>query len=197
MNQDQKIRARYSTCTRRKFNLNLSLIALASAITGGKIMAGDPLQSSQLTLEESLEIALRAIGSDVTKAVADKLAKGVVGLPTLNVHLRNANMTAADAKLIATALDRTPIFELARLGSFSLSYNAIGDEGAKNLANSLPATLTELGLVGCSIGDRGGKAILDWAKHANGLHMICIEDNNMSDEMRKQFSSLIGMSVFV
>jgi hypothetical protein len=29
------------------------------------------------------------------------------------------------------------------------------------------------------------------------LHMICIEDNNMSDEMRKQFSSLIGMSVFV
>ena len=197
MNQDQKITARYSTCTRRKFNLNLSVIALALAITGGKIMAGDPLQSSQLTLEESLEIALRAIGSDVTKAVADKLAKGVVGLPTLNVHLRNANMTAADAKLIANALDRTPVLELARLGSFSLSYNAIGDEGAKSLANSLPATLTELGLVGCSIGDRGGKAILDWAKHANGLHMICIEDNNMSDEMRKQFSSLIGMSVFV
>ena len=160
-------------------------------------MAGDTLQSSQLTLEESLEIALRAIGSDLTKAVADNLAKGVIGLPTLNVHLRNANMTAADAKLIANALDRTPVVELARLGSFSLSYNAIGDEGAKNLANSLPATLTELGLVGCSIGDRGGKAILDWAKHANGLHMICIEDNNMSDEMRKQFSSLIGMSVFV
>ena len=197
MNQGQKIKAHYSTCTRRKFSLNLGVISLALAITGGKIIAGDTLQSSQLTLEESLEIALRAIGSDLTKAVADNLAKGVIGLPTLNVHLRNANMTAADAKLIANALDRTPVLELARLGSFSLSYNAIGDEGAKNLANSLPATLTELGLVGCSIGDRGGKAILDWAKHANGLHMICIEDNNMSDEMRKQFSSLIGMSVFV
>jgi len=167
------------------------------AITGGKIMAGDTLQSSQLALEESLEIALRAIGSDVTNAVADNLAKGVVGLPTLNVHLRNANMTAADAKTIANALDRTPVFELARLGSFSLSYNAIGDEGAKNLANSLPATLTELGLVGCSIGDRGGKAILDWAKHASGLHMICIEDNKMSDEMRKHFGRLKGVSVFV
>ena len=159
-------------------------------------MAGDTLQSSQLTLEESLEIALRAIGSDVTKAVADNLAKGVIGLPTLNVHLRNANMTADDAKLIANALDRTPVLELARLGS-SLSYNAIGDEGAKSLANSLPATLTELGLVGCSIGDRGGKAILDWAKHANGLHMICIEDNKMSDEMRKHFGRLKGVSVFV
>ena len=197
MNYDGKIKVRHSTCTRRKFSLNLGVIALALAITGEKIMAGDPLQSSQLTLEESLEIALRAIGSDVTKAVADKLAKGVVGLPTLNVHLRNANMTAADAKLIANALDRTPIFELARLGSFSLSYNAIGDQGAKNLADSLPTTLTELGLVGCSIGDRGGKAILDWAKHAHGLHMICIEDNKMSDQMRKHFGRLKGVSVFV
>jgi hypothetical protein len=87
LNQDQKIKTHYSTCTRRKFSLNLGVISLALAITGGKIMAGDTLQSSQLTLEESLEIALRAIGSDVTKAVADNLAKGVVGLPTLNVHL--------------------------------------------------------------------------------------------------------------
>ena len=160
-------------------------------------MAGDTLQSSQLTLEESLEIALRAIGSDLTKAVADNLAKGVIGLPTLNVHLRNANMTAADAKLIANALDRTPVLELARLGSFSLSYNAIGDEGASTLAASLPATLTELGLVGCSIGDQGGGAILEWAKYAIGLRMICIEDNSMSAQMHKQFASLRGMSVFV
>jgi hypothetical protein len=27
--------------------------------------------------------------------------------------------------------------------------------------------------------------------------MICIEDNSMSDQMRKQFGSLRGMSVFV
>ena len=154
--------------------------------------------------EFKLDAVSLVLEQEYTKAEASRslginpnlIAKGVVGLPTLNVHLRNANMTAADAKIIANALDRTPVFELARLGSFSLSYNAIGDEGAKNLADSLPATLTELGLVGCSIGDRGGKAILDWAKHANGLQMICIEDNKMSDEMRKHFGRLKGVSIF-
>ena len=197
MSQYQEIKRGHSTYTRRGFGLTFGAASFALTTTAGTLMASNSLQSSELSLEESLQIALRAIGSDVANAAADHLAKSAVSSAALNLHLRNAQMTAADVKLIANALDRTSVSELARLVSFSLSYNAIGDEGAKNLANSLPATLTELGLVGCSIGDRGGKAILDWAKHANGLHMICIEDNNMSDEMRKQFSSLIGMSVFV
>jgi hypothetical protein len=161
------------------------------------MMAGNSLQSTELTLEEILQVALRKIGSDVTKTAADNLARIAVSSAALNLHLRNAKMTAADVKLIANALDRTPVSELARLVSFSLSYNAIGDEGASTLAASLPATLTELGLVGCSIGDQGGGAILEWAKYANGLRMICIEDNSMSDQMRKQFGSLRDMSVFV
>ena len=197
MSKYQEIKRGHSTYTRRGFGLTFGAASFALTTTAGTLMASNSLQSSELSLEESLQIALRAIGSDVANAAADHLAKSAVSSAALNLHLRNAQMTAADVKLIANALDGTSVSELARLVSFSLSYNAIGDEGAKNLANSLPATLTELGLVGCSIGDRGGKAILDWAKHANGLHMICIEDNNMSDEMRKQFSSLIGMSVFV
>ena len=160
-------------------------------------MAGKSLQSTELTLEEILQVALREIGSDVTKTAADNLARIAVSSAALNLHLRNAKMTAADVKLIANALDRTPVSELARLVSFSLSYNVIGDEGANTLATCLPATLTELGLVGCSIGDQGGAAMLEWAKHANGLRMICIEDNSMSDQMRKQFRSLRGISVFV
>tara|TARA_B110000114_G_C14973798_1_gene349600 strand:+ start:363 stop:599 length:237 start_codon:yes stop_codon:yes gene_type:complete len=78
-----------------------------------------------------------------------------------------------------------------------LSYNAIGGQGAKTLAGSLPGTLTELGLVGCSIRDKGGEAILEWAKFADGLLMICIEDNNMSDQMHEQFGGLKDISVFV
>ena len=65
------------------------------------------------------------------------------------------------------------------------------------LANALPKTLTELGLVGCSIGDQGGKEILEWAKYAGGLRLICIEENNISEELRNQFRGLKGMSVFV
>ena len=67
--------------------------------------------------------------------LADHLAKSAVSSAALSLHLRNAQMTAADVKLIANALDRTSVSELARLGSFSLSYNAIGDEGANTLAN--------------------------------------------------------------
>jgi hypothetical protein len=103
--------------------------------------------------------------------------------------------------LIANDLDQISAFELARLGSFSLSYNAIDDEGASAIENALPNSLTELGLVSCSIGDQGGEAILDWAKRANGLRIICIEDNIMSDKPRNQFGSLKdaspSISVFV
>ena len=197
MSQDQEIKRGHSTYTRRGLGMIFGAASFALATTSGTLMARNSLQSSELSLEESLQIALRAIGSDVANTAADHLAKSAISSAALNLHLRNAQMTASDVKLIANALDRTTVSELARLVSFSLSYNAIGDEGASTLAASLPATLTELGLVGCSIGDKGGGAILEWAKYANGLRMICIEDNSMSDQMRKQFGSLRGMSVFV
>jgi hypothetical protein len=130
-------------------------------------------------------------------AAADNFAISVVSSSILNLHLRNARITASDVKIIANAMDKTPYSELAKLGSFSLSYNTIGDQGAMTLANALPKTLTELGLVGCSIGDQGGKEILEWAKYASGLRMICIEDNIISEELHKQFRGLKGMSVFV
>ena len=159
MSQDREIKRGYSKCTRRQFGLALGTISLTLTTTAGKMMAGKSLQSSELTLEEILQVALREIGSnDVTKTAADNLARISVSSAALNLHLRNAKMTAADVKLIANALDRTPVSELARLVSFSLSYNAIGDDGASTLAASLPATLTELGSVGCSIGDQGGGA---------------------------------------
>ena len=72
-----------------------------------------------------------------------------------------------------------------------------GDQGAMTLANVLPKTLTEIGLVGCSIGDQGGKEILEWAKYAGGLRLICIEENNISEELRNHFRGLKDMSVFV
>ena len=142
MSQDQEIKRGYSTYTRRGLGLTFGAASFALATTTGTLMAGNSLQSSALSLEESLQIALRAIGSDVANTAADHLAKSAISSAALNLHLRNAQMTASDVKLIANALDRTPVSELARLVSFSLSYNAIGDEGASTLAASLPATLT-------------------------------------------------------
>ena len=185
------------TFTRREIGLNFSAFYFSLATNVGALMISKSLSSRELSLEESLQFALREIGSDVANAAADHLAKRAISSAALNIHLRNAQMTAADVKLIADALNRTSVSELSRLESFSLSYNTIGDEGANTLATSLPATLTELGLVGCWIGDQGGAALLKWARRARGLRMICIEDNRLSGKMREQFLSLRGISVFI
>ena len=197
MSQDREIKRHYPKFTRREFGAFLGAFFLTLITATGKTMASKLSQSNLLTLEASLQKALRAIGSDVTMAAADNFASSAVSSSILNLHLRNARITAGDVKIIANALDKTPSSELARLASFSLSYNNIGDQGAMTLAKVLPKTLTEIGLVGCSIGDQGGKEILEWAKYAGGLRLICIEENNISEELRNQFRGLKGMSVFV
>ena len=185
------------TFTRREIGLNFSAFYFSLATNVGALMINKSLSSRELSLEESLQFALKEIGSDVANAAADHLAKRAISSATMNIHLRNAQMTAADVRLIADALNRTSVSELSRLESFSLSYNAIGDEGANILATCLPATLTELGLVGCWIGDQGGAELLKWVRCARGLRMICIEDNRLSGKMRDQFLSLRGISVFI
>ena len=71
MSQDREIKRGYSTCTRRQFGLALGTISLTLTTTAAKMMAGNSLQSSELTLEEILQVALREIGSDVTKTAAN------------------------------------------------------------------------------------------------------------------------------
>jgi hypothetical protein len=53
---------------------------------------------------------------------------------------------------------------------------------------SMPANVKEIGCVACGINDDWGQAILEWMKTASNLHMICIEQNNFSDELRQQFN---------
>ena len=201
MKQGHEIKQYHSRFNRREFGMMLGAIYLTLTAGIGKAMADRASRFSTLPLEESLQLALRAIDSNVTKVAADTLTNYPASFVALDLHLRNAKIAAADVYLIANALDRISVSELARLGSLSLSYNAIGDEGANAIANALPNSLTELGLVRCSIGDQGGEAILDWAKCANGLRIICIEDNIMSVKLRNQFGSLRdaspSISVFV
>ena len=187
MSQDREIKRYYPKFTRREFGVFVGTFSLTFLTATGKTIASKLSQSNLLTLEESLQNALRAIGSDVTMAAADNFARSVVSSSILNLHLRNARITASDVKIIANALDKTPSSELARLGSFSLSYNTIGDQCTMTLANALPKTLTELGLFGCSIDHQVGKQILEWVKYVGRLRMICIEDNIISEELRNQF----------
>jgi len=117
------------------------------------------------------------------------------------VHLRRAGITADGAAIIASALGSLSKEERDRLQSFSLSYNEIGDDGAINLVATLPGTIYELGMVACSISDRGGEELLKWAANAKELGMVCVEGNEMSEKMRDRYTRLDksspGLTVFV
>jgi hypothetical protein len=135
--------------------------------------------------------ALRAIGGDACIAAAQRIEAGGGGIGAISLHLRRAGLNTADAMVLAQAMSDLTDEEALTLGSLSLSYNpGIGDAGASVVAQALPATITELGLVGCGIGDQGGEALLHWAENASGLRMICVEDNQFSDETKTRFVEL-------
>jgi hypothetical protein len=79
----------------------------------------------------------------------------------------------------------------AVLRFFSASYNSdLTDAGVIALALAFRVTMTELGVVGCAIGDAGGLAIQEWAKTALSPRMICAEGNLFSVDVRSRFAAL-------
>ena len=135
--------------------------------------------------------ALREIGTRQTVTWARRLEANRTGAKGFSLHLRDAALTPDDAAVIARALRGLTAEEAATLVSLSLSYNAeIRDAGAVAVARALPATLPELGLVGCGLGDRAGTALLHWAEHAPQIRMICVEGNRFSDRMKTRFLEL-------
>lgn len=136
--------------------------------------------------------ALNAIGTPVCLEAARTLEATTETTVGLSLHLRRAGLNHAEARVLADGLVRADAADgLFFLGSFSASYNPkLGDAGAAVLAAAFPETLTELGLVGCTIGDSGGRALLEWAQMAPNLKMICVEDNRFSKAMRSQFQGL-------
>lgn len=99
------------------------------------------------------------------------------------LHLRSQNLSAADIPEVIRAIHAS-----GGIHSLSLSYNpGIGDVGTIALMEKLPQSITELGMVGCAIGDAGGEAILDWVKKTPGLRMACIEENHFTERLKADF----------
>lgn len=116
---------------------------------------------------ESLEIELSQIG-------------------TLN--LRNLGLKPIDITAITNILEQEHNNNDGLIKSISFSHNdLIGDVGATKIAQSLPLSICEIGLVGCGIGDKGGNEILNCIKKLPNLKMICIERNNFSDHLKMKF----------
>ncbi len=152
--------------------------------------------TASATLNESVGMnlthlinALRLVGKPVCSVAADRLETELDVTAGFDLHLRHAELTEADAQVLATGLLRSA--DGLILKSFSASFNPnLADKGAEALIEAFPESMTELGLVGCSIGDAGGRAIVRWAQTAPQLRMICVEGNQFSDGMKLQLNEL-------
>ena len=169
---------------------------LKMAVLGlcGVVPVGDVLLSATAVAEtkttnmppDHLINALRSIGKPVCVAAADRLAMSTNNHPEFDLHLRGAELNDTDAQVLAVGIQRSG--SGLSLKSFSASDNPdLGDVGVAALAEVFPDAMTDLGLVGCSIGDAGGQAILDWARSAPKLQMLCVERNRFSANMRSDF----------
>tara|TARA_B110000879_G_scaffold57675_1_gene81119 strand:+ start:54 stop:506 length:453 start_codon:yes stop_codon:yes gene_type:complete len=136
---------------------------------------------------DELILALDLIGKSNCKDVANILRGYGPDLISFNLHLRNAGLRAQDAQVLAEAMRNTS--QAQKLRSFSVSFNPnLTDFGIATFIASLPTTAIELGLVDCSMGDVGGAAILKWTQHVHAPSMICIEQNNISTDLRQKLT---------
>ena len=139
----------------------------------------------------ALIAALRLIGKPVCTEAADRLAASAGRASGFDLHLRRAGLSADDARILSDGMRAAEGDGGLDLRSFSASYNPdLGDKGAAALADAFPANMTELGLVGCSIGDGGAQNLLAWAQKAPALTMICIEGNQISPDLKARFRDL-------
>jgi hypothetical protein len=173
------------------------LVASATGFSETAQAAGN--ESAELTPTDLIN-ALRTIGKPVCLDAADRLSALAESRAGFDLHLRRAGLNEADAQVLANGIMDADAAKALLIESFSASYNPdLGDAGATALAKAFPETMTELGLVGCAVGDAGGNSILEWAQTAPGLRMICVEGNNFSANMRSQFQDLatLGRNILV
>lgn len=155
-------------------------------------LAGAAGSSRPMPVRTSIKLAsaVRSIGNEQCIAAAARL-EALPEESKISLHLRNAGLNYPNAQTIAAALRSLSDHEASAIISVSFSFNSgLGDDGVAILSSALPTALPELGLVGCGIGDRGGEALLQWAKTATRLSMMCIEGNNFSEDLQARFNEM-------
>lgn len=147
-------------------------------------------EGSLMALDELVDVLKRLDRPAANKAAA-RLALLTDSDRSYDLHLRDALLTAHDADLIAAALQAVKRNGGPALRSFSMSYNAeLGDEGVLSVCKNLPDSVTEIGLVGCGVGDKGAAALIEWALPVVALRWLCVEDNDFSDEAKDRLLQL-------
>lgn len=180
----------------RRQILRNGLLGSMVLFTGVGVSFGNGISAAGHQVDSQMGIsvlisALRSTGNIVCLNAAQRLEASRASKVEYDLHLRSADLGASDAEIIARGIHQNYLNKGPALRSFSMSYNpGLTDSGVVALTRAFPSTLTELGLVGCAIGDEGGAALLRWSKEANELRMICVEGNNFSSSIRLAFTAL-------
>ena len=147
-------------------------------------------KAPEMQLNKLIE-ALRATEKMICITAANRL-NNLNKVPSeFDLHLRQTDLNEADALRLAAALSDLSTPSGPSIRSFSISYNPnIRESGAIALINALPQTVTEIGMVGCNLGDDSGKVLLEWVQKAASLRMLCVEQNRYSTGMLQNFANL-------
>ncbi|WP_443631270.1 hypothetical protein ABXT60_02870 [Candidatus Njordibacter sp. Uisw_056] len=149
------------------------------------VFANNSFSEKEEAMINPLINALRSTNHPVSNKVAETLLSLKNTDSSYDLHLRNADLTYNQIKLIAEAIKTVHENGGPSLQSFSMSYNSsVGDEGVLILVKNLPHTITEIGLVQSGIGDKGAEALIRWATHAKQLRWLCVEENIFSNNIK-------------
>lgn len=175
--------------SRRAILRQAMFVSVSTLLCSGKALASQSESGDHnLTLTPLIQ-ALRATGKSVCLSVADHLEALDSPYASFDLHLRSAGLTEEDTLGLAAALKSLVGQEGPSMRSFSVSFNpGMNDIGAAALLAALPTAVTEVGMVGCALGDASGQAVLDLVRRGNALRMICVEGNDFSSRMRAEIS---------
>jgi hypothetical protein len=161
--------------------LKLCFLAIASSAT----LDWNSAVATEKNLFRVLIIALLRVKKPICAKVAEALENKPLSSLDYNLHLRSANLGQAEATLIADAIEILHQNNVLNLQSVSFSHNpGITELGLKRLLEALPDHTTELGLVGCGLGDKSANNIALFLRRSNKLKMVCVESNNFSPEAK-------------
>lgn len=105
-----------------------------------------------------------------------------------SLHLRSLNLSENELLKISSILNQHG--NNSGLTSVSFSYNKLTGKGLKAILHAMPSTITELGLVGCTLQDTDGSQLGVWIEQAANLRMVCAEENHFSYEIKNKLRAI-------
>ena len=176
-------------CILGKILTGLFLLKFPGHLSSGSILNQESEQKIRLGYTSFIKELQKSKNLLLQKKLKELILQREFG-KGFDFHLRNAGLDFKEVQIISNAMMKATKHGILNLKSFSLSYNPeITDQGVVLLVKAFPPQITELGLVGCDLGDEAGEGIYQYLENS-ALELVCIEGNNFSPVLMDKFKKL-------